>query len=254
MATQTYWMKHRRKTMKAFRKHIAVFVSAMKRYPERIDEQQFVSEAEKRFEELLPSIPVQPGSKGHLFNELMPALGAISAAFKVLREHGYSVEQIGRLEYEGYLEMFNDMPAPARWVMRRFMVSSWFPRFMRSACEAMSASQRQDAFDIEYSFQKQDHTTRMRCRRCAMITFMERNGLEEMKPLCNVFDFAQAASVGLGLKQPSCIGAGDATCQYVFSRDEHDTVPPDNVAAVMNAPMAGTRKRAQDRSQAALVD
>lgn len=237
MDTQTYWMKHKSKMTRAFRKNIGVFVGAMKRYPQRIDEQQFVKEAEERFEQLLPSIPVQPGSKHHLFNQLMPALGAISAAFIVLREHGYSVEQIGRLEYEGYLGMFNRIPLPARRLMRWFMVSPLFPRFMRSACEQMSASQRADAFDIDYSFQKQDRTTRVECRRCAMIAFMEQNGLEEMKRLCNVFDYAQGKSIGMGLRQPSRIGAGDATCQYVFSRDAHDTVLPENVVAAMNAPM-----------------
>jgi hypothetical protein len=44
----------------------------------------------------------------------MPALATIAAAYQVLKQHGYSTEQVGRLEYEGYLRLFNRIPSPVQ--------------------------------------------------------------------------------------------------------------------------------------------
>jgi hypothetical protein len=211
----------------------------MKAYPERISEAQFLKEAERRFIELLPRLPLHPGSEKHVFNNLMPVLATISAVYLVLRKHGYSVEQIGRLEYEGYLQFFNKIPKLARAAVRRFMVSSWFPGVMEPNLKRMTDSGREDTFFIEYTFEnKPCRTTTMTCTRCGMITFMARNELDELKRICNVFDFAHAKSFGFGLKQPSCIGRGDEVCRYVFTSDENDTVVPDELVRILETPMA----------------
>ena len=235
---QNYWLKNQRRALKGFRKHVGVFVSAMKVYPERISEGQFLKETEEKFIELLSKLPLHPGSKRHLFNDLMPALAAISAVYLILKKHGYNVEQIGRLEYEGYLRYFNKIPGPIRRVARSFMVSPLFSEVMRPTTRKMTNSGREDTFFVEYAFQKKPcRATTMTCTQCAMVTFMEKNHLEEMKRICNVFDFAQAESFGLGLKQPACIGQGDETCQYTFTTDKSDTVLPPNMAAILNTPM-----------------
>ena len=235
---QNYWENNQKKSLKGYQKHIDVFASAMRAYPERIGEAQFLREAKNEFIELLPRLPLHPGSKRHLFNQLMPALATIAAAYRVLKRHGYTAEQIGRLEYEGYLQMFGKIPRPIRQVARRLMVSTLFSKFMGPTVRKMTASGNEDTFFIEYAFQKKPcQATTMTCTQCGMITFIEANGLEEMKGLCNVFDFAQAEAFGLGLNQPSCIGQGDATCRYVFTKDKNDTILPSNIVAIKNASM-----------------
>lgn len=210
----------------------------MKAYPVKIDEALFHQEAEEGFIELLPKLPLHPGSKRHLFNELMPALATIAAVYQVLKKHGYTVEQIGRLQYEGYLQLFNKIPKPVRSIARRFMVSSLFPKLMHPSLEKMAASGREDTFFLEYGFQRKPRrTTTMCCTQCAMITFMEKNDLHELKRICNVFDFAQAESFGLGLQQPSCIGQGAATCRYIFTTDSKDTILAQNLIEILNASM-----------------
>jgi hypothetical protein len=92
---ESYWTRSGRRASRAFDKHIAVFAGAMKKYPRKIGEQQFIEESRRRFDELLPRLPLHAGSTRHIFNGLMPALAAISAAFSVLRVHGYSVEWSG---------------------------------------------------------------------------------------------------------------------------------------------------------------
>ena len=99
----------------------------------------------------------------------------------------------------------------------------------------MTESGREDTFFITYDFQKSPcRATTMTCTQCAMVTFMERNNLEEMKRLCNVFDFAQAVSFGLGLQQTSCIGSGDADCRYLFTKNPRDTVLPKNIQTMLS--------------------
>jgi hypothetical protein len=70
-----------------------------------------------------------------------------------------------------------------------------------------------------------------------MITFMEKNRLEDMKRLCNVFDFAHAEAFGLGIGQPLRIGQGNTICRYIFTNDKDDTVLPPNMAAIKNVSM-----------------
>ncbi len=235
---QNYWEKNHKKALKAYRKHIDVFVRAMKAYPERISEAAFLKETEDQFVALLPKLPLHPGSKAHLFNELMPALGTISAAYRVLKAHGYTAKQIGRLEYEGYLALFGKIPRPIRGLARRVMVSPLFSRLMRKNTRKMTESGRADTFFIEYAFQKRPcRATHMTCTQCGMIAFMEKNDLEEMKGFCNAFDFAQAEAFGLGLRQSSCIGQGDDTCRYVFTANKNDTVLPENIVAIRNVSM-----------------
>jgi hypothetical protein len=220
-------MDNKAKALKVYHTHIAVFLSAMNAYPKKISDEQFLEESKASFIRLLPNLPLHPGSKRHLFNNLMPALATISAVYLVLKEHGYSVDQIGRLEYEAYVQFFNKIPWPVRRLIRSFMVSPLFETFMKSTTDKMTASGRKDTFFIKYSYQKQPYrATTMACSQCGMITFMKDNNLEEMKHICNVFDFAQAESFGLGLQQPSCIGQDDDTCRYVFTKDDSDTVLP----------------------------
>ena len=236
---QNYWANHPHKALKGYNGNISVFTNAMKSYPERLSEEQFLNETRNEFIRFLPSLPLHPGSKNHFFNQLMPTLATMAAAFVVLRKHGYSVEQIGRLEYEGYLQKFNKIPGIFRFLIKILMASPLFSIVLRSVTRMMSESGLDYTFFLEYRFQKNPcKGTQMKCTQCAMIIFMESNGLSEMKKLCNVFDFAQAESFGLGVKQFSNIGAGDKTCEYLLTPDKKDTVLPENIQEIKNVSLS----------------
>ncbi len=233
-----YWVKNKKRALKGFDKHIVVFTSSMNTYPSPISEKEFVDRARERFLALLPGLPLHACSEKHLFNELMPALATISAAYLVLREHGYNVDQVGRLEYEGYLQMFNKIPGFVRRVAKHFIVSPLYKKAMQKGVDKMTAGGGEDTFFIDLSFDKKPvGQTTMNCTRCAMITFFEKNDLKELKRICNVFDFAQAESFGLGLRQPGCIGRDDDVCTYVFTKDRNDTVHPSSIAEIITTPM-----------------
>ena len=125
-------------------------------------------------------------------------------------------------------------------ISSRSMVSPLFSKLMGQTTREMKESGLEDTFFMEYAFQKRPcRATTMTCTQCGMITFMEKNNLQELKRICNAFDFAQAKAFGLGLRQPTRIGQGDDTCQYIFTTDRNDTVLPPNMEAILNAPMEG---------------
>ena len=230
-----YWSTHSEKALKTYGKVAKPLLHAMEQYPLKGNTKDISSEMESRFVEILPKLPLHPGSPRHLFNDLMPVLGVISAFYLVLREHGYNTAQIGRIEYDAFLQYFDSLPKPVRYIARNFMVSPLFCAAMKSTTRKMTENGRDDTFFLEYSFQKKpNRATCMTCSQCAMISFMEKNGLEEMKYICNVFDFAQAESFGLGLKQPARLGAGDSSCRYVFTKNKNDTIIPDNIRDILN--------------------
>lgn len=69
---QSYWEKNQKKSLKGYRKHIDVFVSAMRAFPERIGEAQFRAKTENEFIELLPKLPLHPVRDDHLHGEERP--------------------------------------------------------------------------------------------------------------------------------------------------------------------------------------
>jgi hypothetical protein len=114
------------------------------------------------------------------------------------------------------------------------MVSRLLPFFTRGSNRAMRESARTDTFFLDYSFEKEPQPcTRMTCSQCGMIEYMKANDLTEMKVYCNIFDFAQARACGMGLVQPSCLGAGDTLCEYRMTRNAADTRHPESVDRIL---------------------
>jgi hypothetical protein len=233
--TSSYWIRHEKKIHAAFRKYAPIYRDVV--------DQNSLAQLPKNFDNSVHAkiaaysavLPLHPGGAHAFFNKLTHVLGMMAAVHVVLRQDEWTVDQIGRISYDVFFQQFESMPKLLRHIARNFMVSPNFPRIMRRGTRAMSQSNRSDTFFIKYSFQRQPKpTTTMTCTQCGMIQFMNAVGLDEMYRYCNIFDFAQADSFGLGLVQPSCLGRGDANCIYHFTRNPADTTYPTAVRRIMN--------------------
>jgi hypothetical protein len=237
-----YWVRREEKALKTFEQHIKVFQGALEKYHGGMDKVILYHEAQDEFIRLLPRLPLHPGSRRGFFNQLMPVLGVIAAAHKVLKRHGYSVKQFGRLEYEGYRDFFSRLPRLKRKMASRFMLSPLFCRIMNSQTAKMKESGDPNTFHLSYTCsRKKEERVTMECTRCGMMSFMEDNNLEELKHVCNVFDFAQAEAFGFGLVQPQCLGRGDNRCVYYFKARKEDTVLPENLTTILKTSMVVRR-------------
>ena len=232
--TSAYWIQHEKKIHATFQKHARLYRDVVDAHPLARLPDNFEGRVHETIPRYSGSLPLHPGGSKGIFNSLTPILGMTAAIHTVLREEKWTVDQIGRLSYEVFRRQFDTTPRLLRRLARRFMVSPLFPRFMRKDTRAMQASGRSDTFFAEYTFARRPRpTTTMVCTQCGMIQFMKAAGLEEMYSYCNIFDYAQADSFGLGLTQPSCIGQGDDTCIYHFSRNPEDTSYPAGVGRIV---------------------
>lgn len=236
--TAPYWSRHEDELHRTVARHLPYYEEAVAEHPNAQLPEDFEVRVRSQVPVYAPLIPRHEGGDRALFNTLMPVLALLASVHVVLRESGWTVDQIGRLTYEVFRRKFDEMPRIARRIARTIMVSGLFPMTMRGATRKMRASGRPDTFFIDYSFRRTPaRTTTMHCTQCGMIQFMKAAGLDEMYRYCNMFDFAQADSFGLGLVQPACLGQGDAHCEYHFTRNPADTVYPPVVRRILGAPM-----------------
>lgn len=236
--TAPYWSQHEEELHRVVNDHLPYYLTVIENHPAAHAPEDFGIRIHSRIPTYAPFVPKHAGGRHALFNGLMPVLAMLSAVHSVLREHGWTVDQIGRLTYEVFKMKFDRTPRIVRWFTRLFMVSPLFPRAMRGSTEKMRASGRSDTFFLDYSFHRTPAaTTRMHCTQCGMIQFMKSAQLDEMFRYCNMFDFAQADSFGFGLKQPACLGQGDSHCEYRFTKTPCDTVYPPAVRTILATPM-----------------
>jgi len=234
----SYWKHNAPKIRKIVAGYMPIYRKVCERYPSMNFPERFESLVQEQVPNYVDEIPYHPGGRRNMFNSLMPVLAMMASVHVVLRESGWTVDQIGRLSYEVFMAKFRRIPSPVRRIARNFMVSRWFGKKMGSTCRAMKESGRSDTFFLDYSFSSRpEATTTMRCSQCGMISFMRRTGLTEMYDYCNIFDFAQADSFGMGLNQSECLGWGDGVCVYTMTRNSTATRYPRNVKRILGAAM-----------------
>jgi hypothetical protein len=234
-STGSYWIRHEKKIHTTFRKYSPIYQGMVDRHPLAHLPKNFDNRVHAKITAYSEVLPMHPGGAHAFFNTLMPVLGMMAAVHVVLRQDEWTVDQVGRISYDVFFHQFESIPKLLRHVARNLMVSPIFPRIMGRGTRAMCKSGRSDTFFIEYIFQLQPKpTTTMTCTQCGMVQFMNVVGLDEMYRYCNIFDFAQADSFGLGLVQPSCLGRGDANCIYHFTRNPADTTYPTAVRQIKN--------------------
>lgn len=231
---EDYWICHDKVIHTAFRKQARLYNQVVDASPLARLPKDFEQQVHSRIPGLAAPLPLHPGGRRALFNSLMPILAAMAAVHTVLRREGWSVDQIGRLNYEAFRLRFDSIPPLIRRLSRILMVSGLFPRITDRNTRLMRESKQSDTFFLTYTYRRRPRpTSTMTCDQCGMLEYLKRVGLDEMFRYCNVFDFAQADSFGLGLIQPLCLGRGDGSCVYHFTRDPEDTQYPDSIRRIL---------------------
>lgn len=234
-----YWIHNAKRVRKTAQNTIPRYEKTARTYAAVALPSDFRALVNRELGAHIMKIPFHDGGRRNMFNGLMPMLALMSSVHVVLSRAGWTPEQIGRLTYDVFYAKFRSVPAPLRWLMKVVMVSPLLATFTRKANAAMRESRRRDTFFIDYSFdRKPSRCTTMNCVQCGMVTYMRDNDLHDMVPYCNVFDFAQADACGMGLVQPSCLGAGDERCVYRITRNAADTRYPEPLRRILDLDMS----------------
>lgn len=212
-----YYVENSRKAFKILRGNLKIFKPVLTKYYGKQFYDKIAAESSLKFQQLLPEIPLHEGSRKHLFNLLMPHAAALIAIMKAMLENGKTAKEFGKVYYESYYINYKKIPGfllkLGKYIPRTF----FFKKMISHVTRIMRESDDPETFDIQYIYTpKSEPYMIMKTSKCAMIHFIKKVNAEELLPLCNVFDFVQAKTMGIGLKQVSCIGYGDGICEYHF--------------------------------------
>ncbi len=169
------------------------------------------------FEQLLPQIPYIGGDKNPLTTQLIQSAWAL-AVYRVLQQHGGSVEEAGELLLRGAEAMFNATPKFLRHLFGRIRFSKLnYPRLAAAARETQKREYpgnwvREfivgdgESFDVGIDYTE-----------CGIVKFMAAQGASELTPYLCQTDYALFEAIGLHLERTETIASGDQRCTFRIS-------------------------------------
>lgn len=216
--TQDYYVKQKRKLIKNHRKMMAIGKPLMQeRYGIEVAETA-VSQSTAEFEKLLPEIPYIGGSANHMTDTIVQ-MSSLLALYRVLRQHGKPVEEIGDLFYEMAQAHVKRFPQFLRHLIGKFYLSRW--NFKRMKKKAAVSQQRQFPGDFVIELvptQEGNALQGINYLECGVVKFFAQQGAAELTPhMCRI-DYLLFPAMGIQLKRTGTIAQGCTHCDFRFDR------------------------------------
>ncbi len=146
------------------------------------------------------------------------------ALYRVLKERGRPVEEIGELLYrmgEAWVEQF---PMVMRRVIGRFYLSRFQRR--RSERNAKRSQEREYAADFVTEVidgEGQDFEWGLNYLECGVVKYFAQQNAEELSPYMCQIDYLLFPAIGINLVRSGTIAQGCTHCDFRFKRDGEPT-------------------------------
>jgi len=178
---------------------------------------RFVEETRREYENIIPFIPYLGGMEP--FTRYVISAALYTALYRVLQNHGKSLEEAGQFIYDLTEAFLNSYPK----LFLRFLTGDIFSKKLtEKAKKGAEATQRLvypenyvfsyvegDGVEFDYGIEYTE---------CAVCKFMKAVGAPELTPyICNV-DIISSDKYGWGLKRTMTIAEGHPTCDFRFKK------------------------------------
>lgn len=140
-----------------------------------------------------------------------------------MRAEGKTVEDTMDIVYEVSERTYDSQPRPLRLVVRKIAFGPFFAMARRSA---RLVGQHPEGWKMQY--RKVDGTDSdwdVEVTDCGVIKYYEKHGVPELASYCNFLDYLQSRTYGMGMKNPTNIGQGDAVCLQQMKQGRETAVP-----------------------------
>ena len=186
----------------------------------RFGEQQadsFVREARQEYALLIPQLPYL-GDK-QPFTQFIISTGWFLAMYRVLQQHGGTVEEAGQLVYDASLAYLQAVPGFAR----RFLgFMSFSPRYMKRLEKRAAESQvRKYVGDYVFTYVEGDGISfdyGVDYTECASCKFLRAQGAFEVAPYLCAADQLYSELLGWGLVRTMTLAEGAEKCDFRFKK------------------------------------
>ncbi len=177
-----------------------------------------IQESRQKYRDLIPQIPYIGDNNPLLDVFFFPASRHLGI-YKAFREHGKTVEEVGRLVYEIGEAEIKAIPG----LVRRAIGFLWFSRLFTDRLQKRAALSRErkypggyvvafvqgDGKEFDYEF---DYIE------CAVLTFYRQQDAAELVPYICAIDKIASELLGWGLCRTMTLAEGGAKCDFQFKK------------------------------------
>lgn len=176
---------------------------------------EILLQTRREFERLIPAIPYIGGKENSLTRILIGCTMSL-ALYRVLKEHGFAVEEIGRIVVE--IEEHRVRAYP-RLLMR---LAGWYihtPLGQRHIKRTMVEHSRQHAYPGGWmaTFVQGDGQTfdfGVDFTECALVKFFGQQGASELTRYLCLIDYVQQRALGTGFFRSKTLAEGGECCDF----------------------------------------
>lgn len=183
-----------------------------------------VGKARQVFESLLPQLPYLGGRQP--FTQWILSTAWFLSMYRVLEQHGRTVEEAGQLVYDLSAAFLEAYPA----FMRRLLGYRAFSRRHIRSVEkrAAESQQRQYPGDYVFAFVEGDGEAfdyGVDYTECAACKFLTEQGAPELAPYICATDVLSSDALGWGLVRTMTLAEGYEKCDFRFKKGGKTRVP-----------------------------
>lgn len=176
-----------------------------------------VKEARLEYENLVPQIPYVGGKQP--FTRFIIATAWFLAMYRVLKAHGKSVDEVGKIIYEVTEKIIYGYPWFIRYLIGRLFFSNRIRSRMRK--RAAESQKRLYTSDYVYTFIEGDGKEfdfGVDYTECATCKFLNLHSAPELAPYICLCDEVYSEAFGWGLVRTTTIAEGSKKCDFRFKR------------------------------------
>jgi hypothetical protein len=176
-----------------------------------------IKEARQEYESLIPQLPYIGGKQP--FTQFIISTGWYLAMYRVLKTHGKTVEETGRMIYEVTDAYLNSYPGFLRHLLGGVSFSKKYLKGMRKA--AAKSQERQYSGDWVYTFVEGDgkgFDYGVYYTECGTCKFLDSQGAIELAPYICPIDIIYSEALGWGLVRTMTLAEGYDRCDFRFRK------------------------------------
>jgi hypothetical protein len=149
-----------------------------------------------------------------MYDSLVVLNSRMMALKKGMKDELLNVEDFVQFQVKILRSKMNSRPQLIRHLMGKVFLSKLMGIFLKKV--ARSTTKNGWPTQVGRGSKEDNYTMKVSTQNCQMVNFMRSVGEEDLVPYCSFADFANAESMGIGLKQTSTIDSG--TCIFCFNK------------------------------------
>ena len=230
-----------RRILRAFDKSVSRYNRALEtRFDVRALE-DIVAAARAKLQELAGEIPYAGQDRNPMAENIIGPYTFLSFAL-VLRERGFTTEEIGAFVHTSYTTPFSWLP---RWVVRRLRRPMFWLKFRRMAVVAENSQRREhpDEFVLAVPTPSRGADFTLEIRDCAVCKAFAKHGEQSVVPYVCATDDLMSDAFGLGLRRTGTRAVGAECCDFVYEFDGKPVRLRDRYDLAQGKRLAASRQR-----------